>query len=60
MMNNEDTKIFIIIYLNIINISNLFSYYLKFKIDIFIILLYNFNIFTKLFNKIYFYFIYIN
>ena len=59
-MNNKDIKIFIIIYLNIINISNLFSYHLKLKIDIFIILLYNFSIFIKLFNKIYFYFIYIN
>ena len=56
MINNKDIEIFIIIYFNIINISNLFSYYFKFKIDIFIILLYNFNIFIKLFNKIYLYF----
>ena len=57
IINNKDIEIFIIIYFNIINISNLFSYYFKFKIDIFIILLYNFNIFIKLFNEIYLHFI---
>ena len=60
MMNNEDIEIFIIIYLNIINISNLSFHHFKLKIDIFIILLHNFSIFIKSFNEIYFHFIHIN
>ena len=60
MMNNEDTEIFITIYLNIINISNLSFYHLKLKIDAFIILLHNLSIFIELFNEIYLHFIHIN
>jgi len=59
-MNNEDTEIFITIYLNIINISNLSFYHLKLKIDAFIILLHNLSIFIELFNEIYLHFIHIN
>ena len=60
MMNNEDTEIFVTIYLNIINISNLSSHHLKLKIDAFIILLHNLSMFTESFNEIYLYFIHIN
>ena len=60
MINEKNMKIYIIEYFNIINLSNLFLYKLKFKIDIIIILLYNLNSFIKLYNKIYFYIIYIN
>ena len=60
IMNEKDMKIYIIKYLNIINLSNLFLYKLKLKIDVIIILLYNFNSFIELYNKIYFYIIHIN
>ena len=51
IMNDEDAEIYMIKYLNIINFSNLSLYKLKLKIDIFIILLYNFNSITELCNK---------
>ena len=60
LIDEEDIETYATKYLNIINLSTLFSHKLNLKIDIFIILLYNFSIFIKLFNKIYFYFIYIN
>ena len=60
MINNENIKIYIIEYLNIINLSNLSSYKLKFKIDVIVILLYNLNSFIELCNKIYLYIIHIN
>ena len=41
MINEKNIKIYIIEYLNIINLLNLFSYELKLKIDIIVILLYN-------------------
>ena len=43
MINEKNMKIYIIEYLNTINLSNLSSYELKFKIDVIVILLYNLN-----------------
>ena len=60
MINEKNMKIYIIEYFNIINFSNLFSYKLKLKIDAIVILLYNFNSFIKLCNKIYLHIIHIN
>ena len=60
MMNEKNVKIYAIEYLNIINLSNLSSYELKFKIDVTIILLHNLSSFIKLCNEICFYVIYIN
>ena len=53
MMNEENMKIYIIEYLNIINLANLLSYELKLKIDIIVILLHNLSSFTELCNEIY-------
>ena len=60
MMNEKNVKIYAIEYLNIINLSNLSSYELKFKIDVTIILLYNLSLFIELYNKIYFHITYIS
>ena len=60
MINEKNMKIYITEYLNIINFSNLFSYKLKLKIDVIIILLHNLSSFIELCNKIYLYIIYIN
>ena len=60
MMNEKNVKIYIIKYLNIINLSNLLSYELKLKIDAIIILLYNLSSFIELYNKIHLYITYIN
>ena len=53
MINKKNIKIYIIKYLNIINLSNLSSYELKFKIDVIIILLRNLSSFIELCNKTY-------
>ena len=60
IINEKNVKIYIIEYLNIINLSNFLLYEFKLKIDIIIILLHNFNSFIELYNKIYLYIIYIN
>ena len=60
IMNEKNMKIYMIEYFNIINFSNLFSYKLKFKIDIIIILLYNLSSFIELYNEIYLHIIHIN
>ena len=60
IINEKNMKIYIIEYFNIINLSNLSSYELKFKIDAIIILLHNLNSFIKLYNRIYLYIIHIN
>ena len=60
IINEKNMKIYIIEYLNIINLSNFLLYKLKFKIDIFIILLHNLNLFIELYNEIYLYITYIN
>ena len=60
MINDKDIEIYIIEYLNIINLSNLSSYTLKFKINVIIILLYNLNSFIELYNEIYLHITYIN
>ena len=60
MINNKNIEIYIIEYLNIINLSNLSSHELKLKIDISIILLYNLNSFIKLCNEIYLHITHIN
>ena len=60
IINKENMKIYIIEYLNIINLSNLSSYILKFKINVIIILLYNLNSFIELYNEIYLHITYIN
>ena len=60
IMNEKNVKIYMIEYLNTINLSNFSSYELKFKIDVIIILLYNLNSFIELYNKIYLHIIHIN
>ena len=60
VINEKNAKIYIIEYLNIINLSNLSSHELKLKVNISIILLYNLNSFIKLYNKIYFHVIHIS
>ena len=41
IVNDENVEIYIIKYLNIINLLDLFSYQFKLKISVFIILLHN-------------------
>ncbi len=53
-------KIYMIEYLNIINLSNLSLYEFKFKINAIVILLYNLNLSIELYNKIYLHIIHIN
>ena len=60
MINEKNVEIYAIEYLNIINLSNLSSYELKFKIDITIILLHNLSSFIELCNEIYLHVIHIN
>src|SRR5438876_10651490 len=52
MIDDKDAKIYVIEYLNIINFSNLSSYELQLKVDVFIILLYNLSLFIELCNEI--------
>ena len=60
MINDKDIEIYIIEYLNIINLSNLSSHELQLKVDVSIILLHNLSLFIELCNKIYFHIAYIN
>ena len=60
MMNEKNAKIYIIEYLNIINLSNLSLYELKLKIDVIVILLYNLSSFIELCNEIYLHITHIN
>ena len=60
MMNDENAKIYIIEYLNTINLSNLSPHEFKLKINITIILLHNLNSFIELCNEICLYIIHIN
>ena len=60
MMNEKNVKIYIIEYLNIINLSNLSSYELKLKIDAIVILLRNLSSSIKLYNEIYLHITHIN
>ena len=60
MIDDENVEIYIIEYLNIINLSNFSSHEFQLKINISIILLYNLSSFIELCNEIYLYIIYIN
>src|SRR5947207_8504299 len=60
IINQENIDNYISEYLNIINLLNFSSYLLKLKIDIIIILLYNFNLLIEIYNKIYLFIIQIN
>ena len=51
MIDDENAEIYIIEYLNIINLSNLSLHELKLKIGIFIVLLYNLNSSIELCNE---------
>ena len=53
MMNEKNAKIYVIEYLNTINLSNLSSYKLKLKIGAIVILLHNLSSFIELCNEIY-------
>src|SRR5947207_10921046 len=53
MIDDKNAEIYIIKYLNIINLSNLSPHELKLKIDAFIILLCNLSSFIELCNEIY-------
>ena len=52
MMNEKNAEIYMIEYLNIINLSNLPPYELKLKIGAIVILLHNLSSFIELCNKI--------
>ena len=60
LINEKDIEIYIIEYLNIINLSIFSSHKLNLKIGIFIILLYNLNQFIELCNEMHLRIAYIN